>query len=332
MRAPILPDEAERVAALHRLGVLDQPPAADLEALTRLATYVTGAPMSVVNLIDEHRQWQAAATGTPCSEVERDASMCAHVVAEDRLVHVADASRDERFTANPFVTGEIADVRMYAGVPLHDHDGYAVGSLCVVDVLVRTLDDGQLAALRDLAGQVEALLELRRQHAELVRVLAEVEFHTTHDPLTGLVNRALLVDRLEQSLNRAQRSGRPPTVFSCDLDGFRGVNERFGHEAGDAVLVTTARWLRSVVRPSDTVSRTSADEFVVVCEELPGDMVFTVADRLHAAGPADLGAPAACAELRLSTGTVTAALPSTPDQVLRLADRLRRAEKARRRR
>ncbi|GAB7191917.1 sensor domain-containing diguanylate cyclase [Kineococcus sp. NUM-3379] len=331
MRAPLPVGEAERVAALHRLGVLDQPPAPDLEALTRLAVYVTGAPVGVVNLIDSHRQWQAAATGMTPGEAPREDSMCAHVVAVDDVIHVADASRDVRFADNPFVTGRLASARLYAGVPLHDHRGHAVGSLCVVDPLVRSLHPVQLAALRDVAGQVEALLELRRRHLEMAVLLVEVEHHATHDALTGLVNRRLLVDRLTQALNRAQRSGRPPTVFFCDLDGFKALNDAHGHEAGDAVLVAVARWLRTVVRPTDTVARVGGDEFVVVCEDLPPDMVFTVADRLRAAGPAELGAPDGCS-LGISTGAVTAALPSTVDELLRIADHLMYADKAGRRR
>ncbi|PPK92298.1 diguanylate cyclase (GGDEF)-like protein [Kineococcus xinjiangensis] len=331
MRAPVPPDDAARVAALQRLGILDRPPAPDLEGLTRLATYVTGAPVGVVNLIDTDRQWQAAATGMACGQFPRDDSMCAHVVAAGVPVHVADASLDPRFADGPFVTGVVADVRMYASLPLRDTDGYAVGTLCVVDPVARTLEAGQFAALRDIAAQAEALLELRRQHVELVGVLAEVDHYATHDALTGLVNRRLLVDRLEQALNRAQRSGRPPTVFFCDLDGFKAVNDAFGHDAGDEVLVAVSRRLRSLVRPTDTVARLGGDEFVVVCEDLPDDMVFDVADRLRRTGPADLGAPAGCPPLGISVGTVTAALPSTAGDVLRLADRLMYADKASRR-
>src|SRR5690348_5541633 len=125
--APALDDDA-RVAALHRLGVLDQPPATDLEGLTRLATFVTGAPQSALNLIDRDRQWQAATTGMVAGESPRAESMCAHTVALDDVVHVADASGDPRFAHSAFVDGRLSSVRMYAAVPVHDHEGYAVGS------------------------------------------------------------------------------------------------------------------------------------------------------------------------------------------------------------
>jgi diguanylate cyclase (GGDEF)-like protein len=312
------------VAALHRLGVLDQPPAADLEGLTRLAAFVTGAPMSVLNLIDRHRQWQAAATGMECGEVPRGESMCAHTVAEDRAVHVSDASADVRFADTAFVDGRLARVRMYASVPVHDHEGYAVGALCVVDPRARTLSGPQLDALRDLAAQAEHLLELRRQHLELLGVLAEVDHHASHDPLTGLVNRRLLLDRLDLALQRSARTGVPPTLLFCDVDGFKAVNDTLGHQAGDQALVDVARHLRAVVRGHDTVARIGGDEFVVLCEDVGPDGAATVVERLRAPMQANHG-------LSLSVGVATPVLPCTAAEALDHADALMYADKVTRR-
>ncbi|MGN6610816.1 MAG: diguanylate cyclase domain-containing protein, partial [Angustibacter sp.] len=248
MRGFVLPDDAARVAALHRLGVLDQPPAPDLDAITRLAAYIAGAPFAAINLVDADRQWQAAVWGGERGEVPREQSMCDVTVSADEVVHVPDARADSRFTQNPFVTGVIDVVRLYCGVPVHDHAGFAVGTLCVTDPSARRLDDGQLAALRDLATQVEQLFELRRQHAQLVDVLAEVDHHARHDPLTGLANRRTLLDHLELALGRGRRSGVMPTLFFCDLDGFKAVNDRYGHDVGDRTIVAVAQRLAAVVR------------------------------------------------------------------------------------
>ena len=331
MRAPVPPDDAARVAALHRLGVLDQPPSADFEALTRLAVRLTGAGAAVVNLLDADRQWPVGATGMPCRQVDRDDSMCAHTVAEDALVHVPDARLDARFADNPFVTGVMGEVRLYVGVPLHDVEGYPVGTLCVVDPSPRLLTEEQLALLQDLARQAELLLELHRQHRRLLDVLAEVDHYATHDPLTGLVNRRLLVDRLEQALTRAVRSGTPPTVFFCDLDGFKAINDTHGHDAGDDALVAVARRIRASVRPSDTVARLGGDEFVVVCEDLPVAARDAVGTRLRSGMSAGAGVPTSCEGLRLSVGVCTPTLPTTAPDVLRAADALMYEEKQRRR-
>lgn len=111
--------------------------------------------------------------------------------------------------------------------------------------------------------QVEDLRDRRRTEEELL-------YRTLHDPLTGLANRRLLLQRLEESLDRATRSGRRVAVLYCDLDHFRQVNERLGHAGGDRLLVSVAGVLREALRPGDTVGRIGGDEFVMVCEDVTG--------------------------------------------------------------
>src|ERR671921_186377 len=210
MPAVTIRDDAARVAALRRLGILDQPPAPDLDAITRLAAFVTGAPVGIINLLDADRQWQASVHGGERGVSPRADSMCQHTVATGETVTVADASLDARFVDNPFVTGDLDRIRQYCGVPLRDVHGYPVGSLCVVGPEPRALTPEQVQALQDLGRQVESLFELRRQNARLTNVLAEVDHYATHDPLTGLPNRRLLVDRLDQAISRAARHRAAP--------------------------------------------------------------------------------------------------------------------------
>ncbi|HMJ77565.1 MAG TPA: GAF domain-containing protein, partial [Iamia sp.] len=184
MTAPIPADEARRLAALHRYGILDAPTDPDLEALTRLAAFIAGCEVAVVNLIDADRQVPAAATGMEAGVVPRQDSMCAHVVAAHGPIHVADARADPRFADNPFVTGVIADLRLYASAPLVTPDGYVIGSLCVASSEAGTLSDERLAALEDLSHQVIQLLELRRHVEDLGNALAEVDHMAAHDHLT----------------------------------------------------------------------------------------------------------------------------------------------------
>jgi len=312
-----------RVAALHRLGVLDQPLAADLEGLTRLASFVTGAPMSLLNLIDADRQWSAAATGMSPEQAPRSESLCARIIDTDRPVHVADASTDPRFADTAFVDGRLAKVRMYASVPVHDHDGYAVGTLCVLDPLARALSTDQLSALQDLAAQAEHLLELRRQHLTLLEVLAKVEHAASHDPLTGLVNRRVLIDRLELALSRAGRTQAPPTLFFCDLDGFKAVNDQAGHQAGDDALVAVGNHISHIVRPHDTVARLGGDEFVVLCEDIEEEDAYRIATRLRER----MGH---CHGLSLSVGVSVARPAATAAQALDDADAAMYLDKTRR--
>lgn len=331
MRAPVPDNEQGRLAALHRLGILDQAASPDLDALSRLAAYVTGAPFSAINLIDADEQHQASVTGgTPAVHPRAD-SLCQHTIYEGRTLHVADAGKDPRFLDSPFVTGEIDRIALYCGVPLHDVDGYVLGTLCITDAEARQLTDAQVGALEDLAKQVERLFELRRQHAKLIDVLTQLDHLAVHDPLTGLVNRRMLADRLEHAQDRARRGSPSPVVFFCDLDGFKAVNDRLGHQAGDEVLIEVARRLRAAMRPSDTVARVGGDEFVVLCEDLPSEHREVVAERIRSATTLPFDTSSGPARVGLSIGMAEASPDRSPTEVLSQADRGMYRDKASRR-
>jgi diguanylate cyclase (GGDEF)-like protein len=119
---------------------------------------------------------------------------------------------------------------------------------------------------------------LRAVEADRDAALAELAFRATHDPLTGLANRALVVDRLQHAL--AQRDAPPPAVVFCDLAGFKTVNDRHGHLAGDEALQEVAQRLLSLVRGGDTVGRVGGDEFVLVCERTSESTAVTIGRRL----------------------------------------------------
>lgn len=122
-----------------------------------------------------------------------------------------------------------------------------------------------------------------RDDRDRLRSEAELFHRATHDPLTGLANRAMLDDRLTLAIERHRRqtgSDRRLVVLFVDLDRFKAVNDAHGHAAGDEVLVAVADTLRSTFRPGDTVARVGGDEFVVVCEGLPVGEISTVADRV----------------------------------------------------
>lgn len=276
---PLPADEAARLAALQAYGVLDQPrQAADhlLDAAARLAAYVCGTPTAVVNLIAGERQWQAAAYGTEPGEVAREDAMCSHVVATGELVHVADAREDTRFAGSPHVTGALASVRLYASAPLLTPDGHAIGTVCAYDEQPGRLTAQQLDLLRDVAGQVMGLFEMRRLAAALGRIAGR-------DPLTGVADRRTAEQAVAAAIARAERGLGTPSVVVVDLDGFTEVNDRVGHAGGDDVLRAVAGRLTATARTVDTVARLGGDEFLVLLESTGGPGAVAALGRLRRA-------------------------------------------------
>jgi GAF domain-containing protein len=166
-RTPPRTPEEERVAALHRLHVLDEPPQEDLDAIVRLAAQLTGTPIAVINLMDADRQFQAAAFGTERRDVPRDQSMCARTIVEGTTTVVEDSSKDPRYADSPWVTGEYANIRLYAAAPLVAPVDQVVGTICVFDEQPGALTTAQVTALEDLAKVVTALFEQRAASAQL---------------------------------------------------------------------------------------------------------------------------------------------------------------------
>ena len=160
---PVPPNEAERLAALREYDVLDTPPEPAYDDLARLAARLCGAPIALVTLVDENRQWFKAAVGLELRATPREHSFCARAIAQPvpGLMVVPDATADERFRRNPLVTGE-PHIRFYAGAPLVAPGGHALGTLCVIDREPRIATDDVTASLEALARQVVAQLELRR--------------------------------------------------------------------------------------------------------------------------------------------------------------------------
>ncbi|AGL18191.1 ATP-binding protein [Actinoplanes sp. N902-109] len=167
--------ERQRLAVLHEYHLLDAPAGDELEAVVRVAAMVAGVPTATLNLIDENRQCQLTTTGFQGADSPRADSMCAVHFENGKLTYLPDASQDPQFAANPWVTGQLADVRFYASAPLVTPQGHALGTLCVFDSVPRELSTEQLARLEDLAEVILALFERRRQARINAELLAEAE-------------------------------------------------------------------------------------------------------------------------------------------------------------
>lgn len=164
-QCPIPRNEARRLQVLWQYEVLDSVPEAVFDDLTELAAHICEAPIALISLVDEKRQWFKSKFGTNLSETPRDLSFCAHAILQSGLFIVPDATKDPRFAHNPLVVSG-PKIRFYAGAPLITPDGQALGTLCVIDKKPRTLSAHQKKALRLLARHVMTQLELRRRMLE----------------------------------------------------------------------------------------------------------------------------------------------------------------------
>ena len=254
MKTPDTPaDESARLDTLRSLQILDTAPEERFDRLTRLAKRVFDVPIALVSLIDRDRQWFKSKVGLDACETSRDISFCGHAILDDTVFVVPNAESDPRFADNPLVTGP-PGIRFYAGCPLMMADGSKVGTLCIIDRRPRELSAEDQGLLEDLARIVE-------------RELSVVQLATTDD-LTGLHNRRGFETLGTQALRLCRRVDGPASLLYFDLNGFKTVNDRFGHAAGDQVLTWFAQDIQETFRESDVLGRLGGDEFVVLATNI----------------------------------------------------------------
>lgn len=214
----IIPDkpknESERLQALQSYSVLDTISEEEYDHLTTIASQICGCSMSLISLVDENRQWFKSRVGLDANETPREYAFCGHAIhnPQEALI-VEDARKDPRFSGNPLVTGQ-PHLVFYAGMPLVNESGHALGTLCVLDKTPKMLSDSQLHALKALSQQVMALLELRRSKIALEQSMRKLEqknqdleqfaFIAAHDlksPLNGIATiTELLMDSHAEAL------------------------------------------------------------------------------------------------------------------------------------
>ncbi|USX28974.1 sensor domain-containing diguanylate cyclase [Oxalobacteraceae bacterium OTU3CINTB1] len=250
MEAPATPaNEASRLTALRSMNILDTPAEERFDRLTRMAKRMFRVPIALVSIIDENRQWFKSNESLPASETPRNISFCGHAILGDDIFLICDTLADPRFADNPLVTGA-PHIRFYAGCPLRSAGGFKIGTLCIIDAVPHEFDEDDAVALRDLASMVED---------ELTAFQA-----ATTDELTRISNRRGFMQMAQYSLNFCARQGAPATLAFLDLDGFKPINDTFGHAEGDRALVAFSDAMRKTFRNTDLFARLGGDEFVVL--------------------------------------------------------------------
>ena len=151
--------------------------------------------------------------------------------------------------------------------PLRHEDGQ-LGALDLYRTTPGSLTEDAMAAAQTLADVASAYLLNAQARAELTESSELALENSLHDPLTGLPNRALLVQRLDHAVLRSRRSRKTVAVLFVDLDRFKAVNDNYGHRAGDELLIAVGERIGRVIRPADTLARLAGDEFIILCEDL----------------------------------------------------------------
>jgi len=203
-------NEKARLQALRRYKILDTDPEKAFDDLTILASHICQTPVALISLIDSDRQWFKSKVGVNVSETPREVSFCARAIEQSELFVVPDASKDPRFSSNPFVVSD-PKIRFYAGAPFTSADGHPLGTLCVVDVVPRQLTANQENALIALSHQVRSQFELRRNLIELRAALDERD--------RAEAERDRTIVELRHTLDHVHRlSGLLPACSACKLD------------------------------------------------------------------------------------------------------------------
>ncbi len=249
--------EAERLAALQSLEILDTQPDVELDKLVSRAAELCNAKTALISLVDADRQWFKAKFGLTADQTPRRDAFCAHAIeSSDDVFQVTDASDDSRFSGNPLVVGE-PFIRFYAGVPLLDNAGHALGTLCVLDTEPGMLSDRQRAELRKLAG-----LAAQRIDARLGASPAE-----GHDSPSDDTTRKPVAGETDSGFSFGE--GRSVLVVD-DEEGLCRIARKWLEAMGFAVQTST-----------------SAEEALVLMREQPFDVLFS-----DIVMPGDLDGPA----------------------------------------
>jgi diguanylate cyclase (GGDEF)-like protein len=278
--APIPEDEPARLESLRRMLAAGAPDGKAFDRVTRAALQLLDTPIALISLVEQDRQWFKSCIGLTVHETPREVSFCAHAILQDEPFVVEDALADPRFADNPLVL-RAPKIRFYAGRPLRNAEGFAVGALCVIDRKPRRLSGEQRETLDDLGHWAEALFatgQLRESQRSLTAALEDAQRSRMVDPALHIWNRAAIVDILEREARRALRHHQGLSVLLVEVEAGAPGQPRETHEAA---VEEVAQAMRAGLRPYDAVGRFDTGELLVVLPDSARGAAAAVTQRLN---------------------------------------------------
>jgi len=270
-----------KLAGMHIVDVFYTPLEERFERITRLARRALNVPVAAITCMSPEKQWFKSVAGWAVTELPVSHSLCPLTLEENRICVINDTQADSRVMNHPLVVSK-PNFRFYAGYPLQESSGLAVGTLCVFDTKPREFSEEQLCTLHDL-GEIarhELLTnQLSDAQSELISKLGAARREAMFDPLTRVWNRRGAAALLRSSLRKAQERDTDISLCLLDVDNFKSVNDNYGHQAGDQVLRKLAAMLVSSVRNDDIVCRYGGDEFLLILPDTGAADASRIAER-----------------------------------------------------
>jgi diguanylate cyclase (GGDEF)-like protein len=326
---PAIASDSQLAAVLGEFAktmVTDFPIQAILDHLVRRIVEIMPITGAGVTLIapDSAPRFVAASGGAALRfeqlQTELSEGPCLAAYRTGEAILVADLQSDQRFGRfrQPALAAGLAAVFTF---PLH-HGDARLGALDLYRDVPGALSPESLRVAQTLADVACAYLLNAQARADLQEAVSRSHEAALHDALTGLPNRKLMLERLEHASLRRLRSHKPMALFFVDLDHFKEVNDRYGHQAGDELLIAIAERMTAALRPDDTIARIAGDEFVVICEALESPaQVDRILARIDAVFDAPFPLPRGKLSVSASIGTsVSTPGDKAPEQLIRRAD------------
>lgn len=267
MQTPPFPaNESERLASLRKMILLDTPDEEAFDRITRLAAAMFRAPIALISLVDQNRQWFKSCIGLSARETGRDISFCGHAILNNQVFVIPDAREDTRFADNPLVVGE-PYIRFYAGKPLKNDSQHNIGTLCIISPEPRNFSAQDIGLLEDLGRIAEEVFRARQLANTQLLLIEELDYSKRQhliDKLLRIWNREGTSNIIKREIEIAVQQAGKLSVFVLQLTGYKTRIDQNNALGAHDFILDVVKQLRRQVPPQVAIGR-YADATLAIC-------------------------------------------------------------------